>query len=586
MVARPPATLRTHALAVAVHGLLALACLGPVLADPCHRAVGHPGNDVWNHVWGFWFVFSSLSEGTLPLHTELLAWPQGGSLWFIDSFNAVLTAPIQALFGPVAALNAAVGLNLALCGLGAHALALRVSGSRAGALFAGLCYQSAPHLLGQATNGITETLAAGWLPLALLGLLWAKEEPSLRRAAVAGLLFGLNAVANWYYGLFAGIVLLGLIVRELLASLGRPRPWALLRAWGLPLGLGAAVTGLVVAGPFGLFLRSMSAPDAIVTRDPEFVKRTLIEHNMTDVLALLVPGRFYSPDLKAAFDEDLIVVVYLGYSLLLPAGLALFGALRRKAEPWAALVCAFVLLCLGPYLYLGGAYRSVEGSLVALPFLWLFEAIPLFGRISHAYRFAVGATLGLSVMAALAIAAMGARPGARLAVGALCLARLVESMALSPAVMPLPWSEVVERPVLAGMRSGAVLDLPITLPVLSRARFIVDQVTHGRPVPFGLNDPLPTWLATNRYTRFLVVLERSRVALLPPQLPWLDLVAGRAEAVDLGLRYIVVHKDFYAPAEARKISAFLDQTARPVHDDAAMRIYVLDGAGGADSDSP
>ena len=583
-VARAPRGPARHAVALLVFVALALVALGPALWAPTTRAVGHPGNDVWNHVWGFWYVADALGQGRLPVSSPLLAWPRGGSLWFIDTFNAVLTLPVQALFGPVAAYNASVAGNLALCGVGAYALALRVSRSWGGALFAGVAYLTAPHLLGQVYNGISETVAAGWLPLAILGVLVAARDPRPRTAALAGLVFGINGVANWYYGLFAGIVLLGLLARGALSLHGRARPWGVVRDWVLPVAIGGAVTAAVVAGPFWLFLQSMSAADAIVTRDPGFVLRTLVEHNMTDLVSLLRPGRVYSPDLKEAFDEDLIVVVYLGWSLMVPAALALAGPLRRRAAPWAAMAGAFTLLALGPYLYLGGAYRTVGDQWIPLPFLWLFEAIPLFGRISHAYRFAVGVTLALAVMAALAVAAAGARRVAVPAVAALCVARAVESLWLSPAVTPMPWSDARVAPALATLEGGAVLDLPVTLPVLQRSKYILGQLEHGQPVPFGLNDPLPPWLAANRYTRFLVGLERTRVSALPTGLPWFDLVAGRAGARAAGLRWIVVHKADYAAPERAKITRFLDVTATPVHDDAALRIYRLDDPPGSAGD--
>ncbi|MEC8422629.1 MAG: hypothetical protein VX000_02565, partial [Myxococcota bacterium] len=466
--------------------------------------------------------------------------------------------------------------NLALCGVGAYALGWQVSRSWAGALFCGLAYQTAPHLLGQVVNGISETLAAGWLPLAILAMRAALADPRPRTALAAGVLFGLNGLANWYYGLFAGLALLGLLVRAGMQQVGRPAWGQKLREMAPLAGLGGIMTLCIVALPFDLFLESMSAADAIVTRDPDFVRRTLVEHNMTDLISFFRPGRHYSPDLKAAFDEDLLVIVYLGWSLLLPAGVALVGSARSRALSWAALTALFFLLALGPYLYFAGAYQSVGGAWLALPFLWLFEAIPLFGRISHAYRFAVGCTLGLGVMAALGIASMGTRRLAARAAVALCGARLVESLLLSPAPMPLPWSDATQSPVLASLEGGAVLDLPVTLPVLSRSRFILGQTLHRQPVPFGLNDPLPPYLAANRYTRFLVVLERTRAAVLPTQLPWMDLVAGRAEAQAAGLRWIVMHKAHYDADVLARVRHLLDLTATPVHDDAALRIYRLD----------
>ena len=149
-------------------------------------------NDVWNHIWGYGFVGQSLAEGRLPLHTDLLNWPEGGTLWFIDMFGALLVLPVTLISGPVAAYNAGLLIQWALCGVGMYALAWRVTGSVAGAWAAGICYQSMPHLMGQAYNGISETIAAGWLPLALLGIREIFVYPSRRNCIVGGVLLGLS----------------------------------------------------------------------------------------------------------------------------------------------------------------------------------------------------------------------------------------------------------------------------------------------------------------------------------------------------------------------------------------------------------
>ena len=79
-----------HVAAAALYALLSLLMMQPVLAAPRRLALGHPGNDVWNHVWGYWFVGEGLMKGELPLETPLLTWPAGGALWFIDFFDVVV----------------------------------------------------------------------------------------------------------------------------------------------------------------------------------------------------------------------------------------------------------------------------------------------------------------------------------------------------------------------------------------------------------------------------------------------------------------------------------------------------------------
>jgi hypothetical protein len=556
---------------------LALACwqIAPVLGAFSTRALGHAGNDVWNHIWGFAYVADSLQRGELPLHTDLLGWPTGGSLWFIDTFGAILTLPVNWVAGPVAAYNASFLFNLTLAGSGAYLLAKAVSGIRAGALLAGIAFQTTPHLLGQAYNGISETMAIGWLPLCLLAIRWASQQPGPRRGLIAGLMMGLCALANWYYGLFAGMALIGLLVRGAYRSLQtRQRPS---RAVWWALGVGLIATGLVVGPTFHAFRETMAAHDAVVSRDPAFVWATLVLHNMTDVVSLFRPGKHYSPDLKAQFGEDLIVVVYLGHALLWPALAVLLTRLRSKASSWAWLGAGFGVLTLGPFLFAGGDYVEVLGGWLPLPFLGLYEAVPMFSRISHAYRFVIGLSLALAMMLALMIRYVRLRRGPVWAVVlGLALLRVGETHYGSPAVFPLPTVSTKVPAVTALLQDGAVFDLPIGVPVLARSKYGLDQLVHMQPVPYGLNDPVPRHIAANHFTRFLVELEWSNIHTLPPSLPWLDLELGRQAAVADGLRWIVLHEESYPAPIFTRVSQFLDLVATPVHHQQGRRIYRLD----------
>lgn len=566
----------------------------PVLPSPTTLAIGHTGNDVWNHVWGYWWVVEELSNLRLPVRTEQLAWPYGGSLWFIDSLNAVLTLPVQLLAGPVAAYNASYLFNFALCGVGAYTLALHVTGSRVGATVAGVAYMTTPHLLGQAYNGISETCAAGWLPLAILAMRSTFSVPTAKRAVLAGVLTGINALASWYYGLFAGFYLMAMLAGGLVSSLRNPGRTSRRRRerrqpapsthiqWGRVarlLAIGVAATALVVVGPFSAFVATMGADDAMVTRDPAFVWSTLIMHNMTDALALVVPGKFYSPDLKAVFGEDLIVVVALGHMLLWPAVVGAVVARDRLGWRWLWLALGFVALALGPFLYIGGDYLIVAGGWVPLPFLAFFKAFPMFSRISHAYRFVQGATVALCVLVAWVVAEVERRRGwtIALAVGVvLGGGRAVESFTATAAVFPLPVSDVSPHPVFAALDGGAVLDLPVGVPVLARSHYLSGQLVHGQPVPYGLNDPTPPLLYHNRYAAYILEIERTTVSLLPRRLPWLDIELGRHQLVADGLRWVVVHKDWYPEARLRMTLDFLDLTATPMFDDDELRVYRLD----------
>ncbi len=110
-------------LSAASHVGLALLVSFPMLRQPFHRLVGSPDVDVWNHAWGPWWWWDSLSQGQLPWRTLLLKWPVGGELWFIDPLLALVGAPLVPLLGPVGAYNGAMLLSLAFSSWAAGRLA-------------------------------------------------------------------------------------------------------------------------------------------------------------------------------------------------------------------------------------------------------------------------------------------------------------------------------------------------------------------------------------------------------------------------------------------------------------------------------
>jgi hypothetical protein len=575
-----PAT--PHSWSPVIWAAIGCACLAIFLTWPgifhlSDRLLGHPGNDGWNHIWGYQWVADEIAGGRWPGHTDLLVYPTGGTLYFIDTVQALLLAPVTWTLGPVVAMNLAVIGGLALSAFGAWVLARKVSGDGWAAWVAAVIYGASPHLLGQAYNGITETVCAGWMPLSLWAMLRLMERPDPRRGLVLGLLTAMCILTSWYFGLFALLgmaVLVGwrLVLRRTLAD-------GLLR----PLLIGAG-TCLVLVLPFMLaFGSSLGADDALVTRDPDFVWMSLLNHNFTDALAMVKPGKLPSPDLLALHGEHLRIVVYIGWMALGLAGVAWFATRRRRELlPWLCLGIVFWALTLGPYLNWGGTYVEISGHRIPLPFLGFFELVPVFGRISHPFRFVVGLGLVTALMAAHAVRHLLRRGTVEVrAVGAMVLSALVlaEVVHGSPAVVPLPSADTHIPSVygeLAG-EEGAILDLPMAVPNLERAVYTWYQTEHGRPVPWGLNEPMPQLLLGNRFTATLLRIEATRARGLPPVLPNLDLLVAARTLARQGVRHVVVHEQLYPRVKLAQVEALLRGVAGPprrVPED-GLQIYTL-----------
>ena len=541
-----------------IAALLSVLLTWPAVVDLRGAMPGHPGNDTWNHAWGFWWVGQELSQGQLPLHTDLIGHPDGGSLYFIDSFNALWTLPVQWLLGVPAALNVAVLVAFFTNAIGGWLLGRHVLRDDWAAWVPAVAFTASAHLLGQAYNGITETLNAGFIPIYLWALLRMLDRPSWQRAALMGAALALCSIANFYYGLF-GVVLSVVVVLHRLITAHLRTSW--LPFAGALVG-SVALYAMLVLPVLGVLSGSMSADDALVDRDPEFVWASLVNHNITDLVSMFRPGKHYSPDLLAIYGEHLLIVTYLGWVTISLATLGLLlNRPRRENGLWLTLAVVFLVFALGPYLHIGGEYVELDNRRIPLPFLAFFKAFPLFSRISHPFRFVVPATLALGMLGGWGIRALQRRwahlPGWLLPALA-CTLVTAEVTLGSPAVWPLPRCSAEIPSVYAELDGGAVLDLPITVPNLERAVYTWYQTEHGQPVPYGLNDPVPTSLATNPLTATLVAMESGYIISLPPMLPELELVAGAERLKAEGYTHIVVHEDLYIGPKLEMVSAVLE----------------------------
>ena len=542
--------------------VLAIGLTWPVALDPVNRLVGHPGNDSWNHVWGYWWVGESILRGEWPGHTELLAWPQGGSLYFIDTMQVLLSMPVQVLFGPAPAYNAVMVAGLSFSAFSAWLLASRLTGDAVTAGVALVVYGAAPHLLGQAYNGISETVCAGWLPMTLWCVVRLVDRQSWGRAMALGGSAALCVLTSWYYGLFA--ILGSIVIMVWQVSL---QPYAVdWRRLGVRMGAAAGVTGLLASPGFLAFRSSLDAPDALVSRDPRFVWESLLKHNITDAAAFFRPSKVPSPDLNALYGEELIIVIYVGWVALGLAVAALLLTRRHRVlAPWVWMGLAFLSFSLGPYLNIGGEYVTPGGHRLPMPFLVLFEALPVFDRISHPFRFVTGVSLCTAVLAAHGLRHLLRRQSTRLrglATALVAVLVVLETHQGSPAVLPIPSGDAhipSAYNVMAGDPvEGAVLDLPMTVPNLERAVYVWYQAAHGRPVPWGLNDPMPETLLRNRLTTTLIRLEATRALSLPPEVPQLDLVVSGRTLARQGYRYVVLHESLVPEFKRLQMIALLD----------------------------
>lgn len=436
----------------------------PLARAPHDRLLGHPDGDVWNHAWGTWWWSSTLRAGQLPWRTELLRAPDGGLLWFIDPLLAAIGVLLHPWLWTARSYNISVLFFFALTALGAARFARILGASPVGEGMAAVVACASGTMLGAAHNGITEALHLGLVAWALALGEQANRDGRDRSWSAAGAAVGLLTGLSPYLGLSTG---LALAARSAGALRRSPR--------GPLLSLGLA---LVLAAPgLGLLRASLVSPDALLRRPP----------TMNEALALVQavdPREFLRPFGGPARPEP--GFVHAGHLGWVALALALWGGRRQRAW-WLALVLGLVL-ALGPWLAVGGAWVEVAGHRLPLPARLLQLVAPELA-ITHARRFASASVIILAGLAGLGATRLArARPwtGPALVVGA-----LIEGLWVSGVPWPLPTSDARVPTAYAAVSAepqpgGLVLDLPTDAgATMATSRYLYFQTGHGHPIPYA-----------------------------------------------------------------------------------------------------
>jgi len=546
--------------------------------------IGHPESDVWKHLWGDAWLISSLTEAwPVPLHNDLLWFPDGGLLYNLDPLTGFLASTLAPILGLVPAHNAIQGSSIVIGALAAYLLARHLTGDSAASAVAGAVYGFSAHIQGTVlSSGIGEAAHIAWLPLATLALLHVLEHPGWWRVALlAGSLF-LAALGSWYYGLVTGlicaIVVIVWLARQLVRRTGSPRGWLVPLA---RVALGVALAGVMILPFANAFLVSLDPGSSLHHGQGGPVQ--FEELVPTASLAVASLTDFLAPGFRVQTQVDrLIFSSHLGF---IPVTLAAFALITNPRRTWWLCAGALfsLLICLGPVVYLDRTTALVINPL----FVALATLVPYFELVSNLDRVQVALSLCVALMATFGAGALfsafGFQGRRRLTLGLLLAAVVIaEANASSMLGFPLPASDT-RTPgiydILKRQDAGAILELPAHRGPGGKAFWY--QVRHGRPLLFNLdNMPTPS-LADNRFLLALmpppVIVDNS-----PGHGPWTptegDLEHGRRGLVEQGYTHAVLTAGQVAEQRYRAVYQVLETCCGPSiaeDPDRGIRIYSL-----------
>jgi hypothetical protein len=599
---------RTHLTILLVYGLLAVLLTWPTVTHLATHLPGDGGDDpaiAWN-LW--WVKHALLTLHTDPLFSTAMFYPIGINLAFytLTTLNALTALPLTLTLGVVAASNLHMWFTFVAGGYGAFLLAryvlardllaerrralssspllptsysLLLTPSFLAAALAGMFYAFASSQLFYVSLGQFNIASSHWVPYTILFVMKSRRDlQSLRWPALAALFLVMQAWAEMTYASFLAVFIVLYAVYEVgafqisnhksqITNL-KSRAWLALRNL-------LALAFLFLAGISPLLAAMI--PDLRAEGDFLAQGTGFAESFSADLLGFVLPT-MHHPLLGGLAQSAGIVNftkgqhIYLGFSLLLLAGIGAVGAFRERRPGfgfWLLAAGLFAWLTLGPTVHVKGVDTGFPGPFAVL------QAFPFFKGNRYPSRYSVLLILSLAMLAAMGIdiilrkaisrqlsadrrrltADRGIRcrrsaVGGRLAVGLLAAVFLFEHLSIplpqSDMTVPAPYYAIAAEP-----GQFALLDIPlawrngfrITGPLHPGFMFgQFYQTVHGRPLLQGNTSRNPEfkfqYFTEAPVINSIIALETGHA--LPPE-RW---QADRLVAADVlrffGIRYVVV----------------------------------------------
>jgi hypothetical protein len=441
--------------------------------------------DGYQNIWNLWWLNKSIAElHQLPWHTTWLHYPAGTSLvaHTLAPFNGVIAVPMLQLgFSLNQAYNTVVFFSFVMSGVTTFWLARRVTGSYAGALFAGAAFTFCHFHFAHAQNHLQVT-SIEWLPLAILAVYELLTRPTMWKGAGAAGAFWLVTLVDFHFAFY--VVLAGAILGIFLIVRLRKAGFERVRSYIGPLVVFVALT-LATTGPLAFQLLRLNRTDRLQqNHDPAVWS--------TDVIDPAIPGaqwrfnRLTAPvwSTLAKPHEAFVYVehsLYVGWSVVL---LLAYAYRHSRTLPlahtpyWFALLVAFFLFSLGPWLHVAGRVTSMPG-----PYHLLELLIPPLKIGGVPMRMMAVVYLAAAMIAAGAIAHLlkcGSRGRAVAMLIPLLALWVIETLPKPQPTTPAVYPAWVTA--LRDLPAGAVLDTTF-LPDMQVHLYYATG--HGKPVGEG-----------------------------------------------------------------------------------------------------
>lgn len=490
----------------------AIALSWPLVASP--GASISVRDDYFQNLWNAWWLGTALFDlGVSPWWTDHLFYPTGISLarHTLSPVNALLIHAGSWIVSPATAYNSVLWLHFWLSGWAAYELARDQTGSRSGAVLAGIVYAYAPvHYFYMPQINVA---TFEFLPLAVLFLHRTWRDGGRHNAVGAVVCVALQAASGSYLLVYAMLFAVGIL------AFGRhfgPAPTAASTRRLLAVGAACGAAVALVSWPL-----------------------------LSSAIGAWLGGETVVSDVRRPRGNDLLGFNWMieaspivswpsvfGYSTLLLLAAGIRGL--REQKGWIAAAVLFWVLSLGSELQIAG-----EKTGIPLPYSALKE-VPVIGMLRMSNRFQIGTQLALAVLCAAAWKDLSRRLGTPRRQGAVAAATgalIALELTCVPLRMFQPRCSGYFSTLANDPETTTLVELPAHVaPSYLDGRYNFCQTVHGKKIPQGYTTVLAVSPGHTRESRAWAQASRSAIAG--------DAMALREQVHLLGIDRVVLNKQF------------------------------------------
>lgn len=564
-------TQRQRAMIVAiVYSVLTIVLTFPLSFHLNDHLVGRGTADVWQFPWNNFIFKERILSGRDPYFTDRIFYPVGTSLLLHTNteFNSVVGFVLSPFLNEIGQMNVGLLLSSFLSALGTYLLTMRLTGSFAGALFAGIAFAFCPFRITRYFGHINFSITQ-MIPFALWAFMRMAESRRLLWSVVTGIFFALAYYSNQYYMMYLIISFAFMTVY----GLWRIPSWRT-RQFFKNLCISGLVAVLLLSQVAWHFVQDKrdkviaqhQAGGGLAAKGSAYLSDYFIAGPMGGLAREIYGLKYNGPHYK----------VTTGFVTLTLAIAGLIFAIRRKNQPvlvFGFLGILFLLITLGPFLKLGD-FR------LPLPYAVLMK-IPYMNHVRLPYRAAPMVALLFAVLAGYGVALLlRSKLRWRTGIAALLFSALVFEIWQAP--LKLSRFAVPEvYHTIRNMEHGSMLTLPFENNVANAAHQMKYQIIHHKDLLNGRTARASPLRAQEAYLRNIPIAQSFEAATRTRGKRGIlhHLESDKESAADFrrffNVRYLAIHDRFAESEEVRQYVDAVFPDARLMYDKQRARVYEL-----------